>query len=122
MPAGGHGRDRLSPVQRRVAAICDLRQEINAGGFDAYFRYWGGNTAQEALAAIGKALGPDWAVLLREAILIFGSDYPINADDRLDRLDAPTVQADLDDIDRRYFELENSLDADGLMSEYLSDS
>ncbi len=28
-----------------IAAICDLRQEVNSGGFDSYFRYWGGDSA-----------------------------------------------------------------------------
>jgi len=32
-------RDGLSAQERGVAAICDLRQEVNSGGFDSYFRY-----------------------------------------------------------------------------------
>ncbi|WP_406051581.1 DUF4375 domain-containing protein [Kribbella sp. NBC_00889] len=35
-------RQDLTPVQRGVAAICDLRQEVNSGGFDSYFSHWGG--------------------------------------------------------------------------------
>jgi hypothetical protein len=33
-------RARFSDVERAVLAICDLRQEVNSGGFDSYLRYW----------------------------------------------------------------------------------
>jgi hypothetical protein len=35
---GSELRDSLSEVEREVFAILDLRQEVNAGGFDGYFR------------------------------------------------------------------------------------
>jgi hypothetical protein len=41
------GRDpsTLNDEQRRLIAVCVLRQELNSGGFDSYFRYRGGNSA-----------------------------------------------------------------------------
>ena len=46
----------LPPAQRVLIAVCDLRQEVNAGGFDNYFRAWGGNSADDALAALPSLL------------------------------------------------------------------
>lgn len=58
---GTRGRDSLSPVEREVAAISDLRQEVNSGGFDGYFRYWGDDSAIVARAALPSVLRRDWA-------------------------------------------------------------
>jgi hypothetical protein len=59
-----------------VAAICDLRQEVNSGGFDSYFRYWGGDSASDALRALPGILGTEWAKLLSAAMGFLGADYP----------------------------------------------
>ncbi len=55
----GADRSRLSPVERSVLALCDLRQEVNSGGFDSYFRYWGGDSAPDAVAVVGALLGSE---------------------------------------------------------------
>lgn len=47
-----HNRSSLNGDQRGLLAVCDLRQEVNSGGFDAYFRYWGGDSAPMALATL----------------------------------------------------------------------
>ena len=93
---------------------------MNSGGFDTYFRYWGSDTAPDALAAIGKVLGPAWEELLREAMLALGPDYPADANVRFERVDEPRAQAALDSFDSTYFELENTSDADGLLAAYLA--
>lgn len=120
LPIDGSGRDRLGSVQRSVAAICDLRQEVNSGGFDTYFRYWGGDTALDALSAIGEVLGPAWGELLRKAMLTLGPDYPTDANIRFEKVDEPQVQAALDRFDSEYFELENTSDADGVLAAHLA--
>ena len=54
-------------------------KKVNSGGFDSYFRYWAGDTAPEALAVVGTALGPACVDLLRKAMLALGSEYPAGA-------------------------------------------
>ncbi len=41
----------LSPGERRVVAIAELRTEVNNGGFDQYFFNTGGDHAETALEA-----------------------------------------------------------------------
>jgi hypothetical protein len=107
-------------VEREVAALCDLRQEVNSGGFDSYFRYWGCDTANEALAALPTVLGQAWADLLAEAMELLGPDYPADIDARHDRLDGLHLDEALDALDARFYEPEDVTDADNLMSAYLA--
>jgi hypothetical protein len=109
----------LTLPQRRIVALCDLRQEVNADGFDAYFRYWGGNSAQEALEALPTLLGDDWADLLRAAMELLGSPYPVDPDDRATRIDARDLGETLQDLDERFYELEASTDADARLSDFI---
>lgn len=115
-------RSNLTDVQRAALAICDLRQEVNAGGFDAYFRYWGGNTAPEALAALPAALGDEWASLLNEAMQVLGPNYPSDPDARAELLDQGDLENRLNDLDTRYYELEESVDADQRLNAFLRTS
>ena len=116
----GTDRSDLDDVERLVLAICDLRQEVNAGGFDAYFRHWGGDTADVALAGIGAALGPEWEALLRDAMSVFGPIYPADDIERREAvLDRDGVADRLDALDRRFLDLETSVDADGRLGTLL---
>jgi len=119
---GSDDRGRLSPTELEVAAICDLRQEVNSGGFDSYFRYWGGNTAPQAADALPKVLGEEWAAVLTEAMSLLGPAYPRDPDLRFELLDEPHVIEALHGLDTRYFELEASIDADALMTAHLAAS
>lgn len=112
-------RSAFTAWERGVLAICDLRQEVNSGGFDSYFRYWGGDTAVDALRALPDALGDSWAALLREAISTFGEEYPTDIDVREQALDEPGVEEKLDDLTSRYYTLEGADDADTKLSAYL---
>ncbi len=66
---GSARRQTLSQRERDVFAVSDFRQEVNSGGFDGYFRSWGGDTALEAVAALPGLLGEPWAQVLRDALL-----------------------------------------------------
>lgn len=116
---GQDDRAALSKVAADVAAICDLRQEVNSGGFDSYLRCWGGDTAPRALAVLPGVLGQDWADVLGTAMSLLGSEYPPDADTRHDRLVALGLDEDLDALDAQFYELEASSDADTLVSSYL---
>jgi Domain of unknown function (DUF4375) len=108
----------LTAAQRALVAVCDLRQEVNADGFEGYFCAWGGNSAEDALAALPTLLGPEWADLLRAAMGLFGSPYPREPDERGDRIDQRDLHDRLREFDARYYELENSTDADARMNAY----
>lgn len=112
-------RDGLTPGEQAVAAICDFRQEVNSGGFDSYFRFWGGDTAAVAVAALPAALGAKWAGVLAEAMALFGDVYPADPDARADLLDSLDLDDTLDALDDKVFELEGSFDADKKLSEFL---
>ena len=107
-------RDGLTVEQRAVAAICDLRQEVNSGGFDRYFRYWGGDSAPVALGALTRMLSSEWADLL------LGPDYPADLEERATRIDRFDLDEQLEELDSRFFELEAGADADRLLSEQLA--
>jgi hypothetical protein len=112
-------RAHLTAFERGVLAVCDLRQDVNSGGFDSYFRYGGGDTARDALRALPDSLGDSWAALLTEAMSIFGEEYPTNRDERERALDAAGVEETLDDLAARYFVLEGVDDADAKLTAYL---
>ena len=116
------GRDRstLNDEQRGLVAVCDLRQEVNSGGFDRYFRYGGGNSALDAWRALRGLLGQDWADLLKEAMDLLGPEYPTAQADRENLVDARDLDDQFEDLDTRYYALESSTDADGRLNEYLS--
>lgn len=117
---GVQRRSMLTVVQREVVAICDLRQEVNSGGFEVYFRYGGGNTAQDAVGALPAVLGQEWADLLSAAMSLLGPDYPLDIDTREKRLDAPGVEEALNSLNARYYGLEEATDADALVSSHLT--
>jgi Domain of unknown function (DUF4375) len=110
----------LNGSQRALLAVCDLRQEVNSGGFDAYFRYWGGNTAPDAVKALPTLLGQDWADLLAEAMDLLGPDYPTDVNTREDRLNDRDLDNQLESLDARYYDLELSTNADARLNAYLA--
>ena len=79
--ASPESRRPLSDEQRQLLAVCDLRQEVNSGGFDSYLRSWGADTASDALAIVGGALGEPWRQVLVEALGIFGTANPSTAEE-----------------------------------------
>jgi hypothetical protein len=113
-------RSTLNDVQRGLVAVCDLREEVNSGGFDRYFRYWGGNSALDASRVLRGLLGQDWADLLKEAIDLLGPEYPTAQADRESLVDARDLDDQFEDLDARYYALESSTDADARLNEYLS--
>ena len=105
-------RSSLPDPQQAVFAVLDLRQEVGSGGFDSYFRYWGGDTAPLALAVLPDVLGQDWADLLRDAMDTFGATYPAGAAARADALDAQDREPELSALDDRLYDLDAATDAD----------
>lgn len=109
----------LTPAQRGLVAVCDLRQEVNAGGFDTYLRAWGGNSADVALAALPDLLGQEWADLLQSAMALLGTTYPSHPDERGETLDRLDLDDRLHELDERFYALEAGSDADVRLNTYL---
>lgn len=110
----------MTREQRLVFAINLLRQEVNSGGFELYFRYSGGNTGPLALEA-AALLGPPWVALVRAALHTIGSPYPTDSGPRegvVGRLveDSPQL---LDDLDQRLSDLEVEHPADQLLDRFI---
>ena len=116
--SGETDRASLSTQEQQLFAILDLRQEVNSGGFDSYFRYWGGNTAEVALAALPRMLGESWTSLLRDAMGLLGTAYPNDPDARAAVLDALGLDDALDALDQRLYALEVAEDVDARLQEY----
>jgi hypothetical protein len=113
-------RSTLNEAQRGLVAVCDLRQEVNSGGFDSYFRHRGGDSATDAEPALRQLLGQGWADLLRQAMELLGPDYPIDQASREARLDERDLDDQFETLDARYYALEASADADARLSAYLA--
>ena len=90
-----------------VFGINLLRQEVNSGGFDRYFRYSGGDTALDA-ARGAKILGPGWATLVQEACRAIGSPYPIGTGSRAVAVDVLVEEQPelLESFDDRFYQVE----------------
>jgi hypothetical protein len=105
--------ERMTREQRMVFGLNMLRQEVNSDGFDAYFRYQGGNTAAHA-AEGARIVSPRWSALIDEACRAMGSPYPSDVDSRegvVERVEAqqPELFPSLDD---RFYQLEEDEPAD----------
>ena len=98
----------MTPEQRLVFAFNFLRQEVNSGGFDAYFRYSGGDTTACAQQAARAIVGTRWAALIADACRVVGSPYPQTAEVREKVLDQlADAQRDLlNGLDDRLYALE----------------
>lgn len=106
----------LTRDERLVLALGEIRTEVNHGGFDFYFRYPSRKNAPIAVEAARVAGNPALAVLIEEAIALVGHDV-LQRDDEValyDRLEQ--VEDDLDDLDRRFYDLENTADLDAALS------
>jgi hypothetical protein len=110
--------DWMTPEQRELFAFKLLRQEVNHGGFDYFFRYRGriGPYARQASFA-----RPAWAALIDEACVLMGVPYPSSTDGFcgvLDQLEAedPAMLARLDD---RFYQLEIDEPPDELIDRFI---
>lgn len=114
------GRASLSDQERGILAILDMRQEVSSGGFDSYFRYWGGDTAEEALRALPLFLGSEWENVLREAMGVLGDPYPSDIGAREVRLEEAGVEERLFVLDQRLSALGTTSDADARLTAALA--
>lgn len=112
--------DQMSHERRMVFALNMLRQEVNSGSFDAYFRYAGGKTAPQAAEAARIVL-PGWSGLIDDACRTMGAPYPSDAESRervVDRVaeEDPELFSNLDD---RLYQLEEDDPADEQIDRFI---
>lgn len=105
--------ERMTAEQRAVFALNTLRTEVGSDGFDGYFRYTYGDTAQSALEATGL-IGKSWTAVVAEACGALGTPYPPSGEDRWDILDhLDSTDSDFfGRLDERLYQLEVDEPAD----------
>jgi len=102
----------LSNDERLVLAFGEVRTEVNHGGLDSYLRYGYAQNAAVAVVAARIADCPALADLIEEAIALVGPDALHNhdAEGLYQRLEQ--IEDELQDLDQRFYELENTADLD----------
>ena len=106
----------LSYDQRLVQAIGELREDVNSGGFDLYLRHRDRRNALVAAEA-ARAVGcPELADLIDEAIALVGSELLAPEHDETVEGWLDHIEDDLDQLDQRFYELEETLNLDAAMS------
>lgn len=112
--------DELSPAERQLVSVCSVRQEINSGGFDSYFRTSYGDTAPLAIETATAMGSPELAALIAQAVDRLGLDpYPSDCTVREDAIDDFDVE--FDDLDEAYYALERDHDLDALTEQLVAD-
>ena len=102
----------LTREEHLVLALGEIRTEVNSGGFDFYLRYPYRKNAPAASEAARLAGCPALAALIEEAVELVGHDV-LHLDDEdalYERLEQ--VEDDLEDLDRRFNDLEKTTDLD----------
>jgi hypothetical protein len=100
------GEENLTEEERIILAIEALETEVNAGGYDQFFR----NSSKEYVPLIADALRrigcSKAATLTRHAIRALGIQEPltVKAIDRAMELDDPIRTEKLAECDKRYFD------------------
>ena len=104
----------LSVDQRSLVAFGCVRQEVNSGGFDRYFRYSHGDRAETARETARSVGCEPLAVLIERGIdRIALTPYPRDAQVREAQIDDGDIE--FDDLDESFYELEADTDLNGFM-------
>jgi hypothetical protein len=104
----------LTPDELLLVAVCSVRQEVNSGGFDSYFRYAYGDTAPSAVDAATAMGSTDLAALISQGISRLGVDpYERDCSVREARID--DLDLDFEDLDQAFYALEAADDLDARM-------
>lgn len=102
---------RMTPEQQVVYAINSVRAEVASGGFNGYFGWTKGETAEKAIEAL-SLFSPQMSEIVREATAEWGKNL------REDR----GVTSDFEDLDTRFYGIESSLPLDELVDGYVAEN
>ncbi len=113
----------LTPGQVAAYAIRQLEMEVNSGGFDAYFRYTGADTACEALEGLRRIGAAKFAVVLQKAVALFpGGSPPRCVDERETALESILARTPnvLNSLDLEFYDAyENEESLAKLLGKYM---
>jgi hypothetical protein len=106
-----------SKQQRLVFAVTWYRSEVNNGGHDQFYYNSTGIVWPDALEAF-QVIGLDsFAEVLNQSAERFSSPPSRDRDARNDQMD--TDEPEFDDLDTRFYALEESVDMDAKLMEYI---
>lgn len=110
----------LDARQRGLVALGELRAEVNANGFEAYFSHWWADKSETAVMTAEAADCPELAELVRQGWEIAGFEAGAIPEclERA-RLNEDLPPGAFDDLDRTYYRLEESTDLDAVMRRWL---
>jgi hypothetical protein len=104
----------LSRDQLLLVALAGVRQEINSGGFDSYFRYSYGDHAPFAVEAANEVGSAAFAALISEGMARLGLD-PYPGDPSVREASIDDHELEFGDLDQAYYDLEAADDLDARM-------
>jgi hypothetical protein len=102
----------LTSDERLLLALGEARDELNSGGFDFYLRYPSRKNAPAASDAARLAGCHALADLINNAIELVGRDLLDRDDEYALHERLGQVEDDLEDLDERFYDLENNYDLD----------
>lgn len=118
--ADSRALNRMTPEQRMVFAFNTLRQEVNNGGFAAYFQYQGGDTATYAVEAARQIVGAQWSMLIEDACRAISSPYPEKVEMREGLVKRRAEDPELfSSLDRRLERLERTVPTDDQIDDFV---
>jgi hypothetical protein len=107
----------FSQEQRYIFAVIWYIAEVNNGGHDQFYFNSTGIVWKDALAGF-RELGIDEAVeIIQESAARMGGNPSLDRATRQEQLD--TYQPNFDDLDTRFYELEENVDIDEAMRRYI---
>ena len=111
---GNANASDLSRDQLLLVALAGVRQEVNSGGFDSYFRYSYGKHAPAAVEAATEVGCARLALLISEAMARLAlNPYEQDPSRREARIDEREIE--FDDLDQSFYDLEGEDDLDARM-------
>lgn len=107
----------FSREQRLLFAVRWYVAEVNNGGHDQFYFNSTGIVWKDALAGLREMGVGEVAEILAESAKRLGGNPSLNRKTRWKQLD--TLDPNFDDLDTRFYDLENEVDLDAVMSDYI---
>ena len=108
---------RFSKEQRLVLAYHWYLSEVNNGGHDQFYYNSTGIVWKDALKAFVEIGAVDVAAILEESARRLGGEPSLDREERLEQMDATNAQ--FDDLDDKLFQLEEKVDFDKNVLEFM---
>lgn len=112
--------ESFSYPQRLVFAIAWYRSEVNNGGHDQFFYNSTGIVWQDALEGFEKTRLDKFAEVLNDAVGRFSEPPSLDREVRNEQMDED--EPAFDDLDSRYYELEESVNMDARLMRYIKNN